>query len=413
MIGYRSEGRLPPKPHTVFRDGSGDAAGPKGSAPILHEHCFTSVGFDGPFAILYHRNPPQAHGAGRLLEPLWPMPEPDAPLRQQALRRRHLRTPELPNGGTPTRSRVPLLFNADLTVGVVRPDRADDDLFANGDGDELFYIHQGGGELRSTFGRLPFRQGDYVFVPRGTLHRLLPGAGPQHWLWMELRSGMHLPKQYRNPIGQLRMDAPYTGRDFEAPRLPAEGPIDPDLRPGSDGGYRAVSKRADRFTAHRYLHDPLDVVGWDGAYYPFRFPILAFQPKIGQVHLPPTVHGTFATGGSLICSFVPRRVDFHPAAIPCPYPHSNLEVDEVLFYCDGDFTSRRGIDAGSVSLHPAGVPHGPHPGAYEASIGTDWAGELAVMIDTFEPLQVTPQGAGVEQTGYDESWGIGPGEEDA
>lgn len=401
MIHDLRRGALPAKPHTVFRAPDG---------VLLHEHCFTSVGFDGPYSVLYHRHPPQNHGAGRWIEPLWPERVAATPLTQTALRRRHLRTPQTQARGSAATGRVPLLFNSDLTLGVVRPVEADAFTFVNADGDDLFYIHRGGGELRSWFGTLPFAAGDYVYVPRGTAHRMLPDRTDQHWLWIELRSGMHLPKQYRNGVGQLRMDAPYGGRDFRAPTL-AEAPfalgaqgIDDDAPRLDDGGWRVVTKRCDRFSEHRWPTPPLDVVGWAGAFWPFAFPIRSFQPKIGQIHLPPTVHGTFASGGSLVCSFVPRLVDFHDQAIPCPYPHSNLEVDEVLFYCDGDFTSRRGIDAGSISLHPAGVPHGPHPGAYEASIGSVRTFEMAVMIDTYAPLEATAAGVAIEEASYDDSW---------
>jgi len=192
------------------------------------------------------------------------------------------------------------------------------------------------------------------------------------------------------------MDAPYTHRDFRGPVL-AENI---DAVPNN----RVVTKRRDRFTEHRYPHSPMDVIGWDGTVYPVVFPILNFAPRIGAYHLPPTVHGTFATGGSLICSFVPRMVDFGEGAIPCPYPHSNVDVDEVIFYCAGNFTSRKGIGAGSISYHPAGVVHGPHPGAYEASVGHARTEEMAVMIDTFEPLRTTESGQALEAPEYDETW---------
>jgi homogentisate 1,2-dioxygenase len=297
---------------------------------------------------------------------------------------------------------VPLLWNTDLTIGVVRPTGEDDFLYMPGDGDELFFIQTGGGELASTFGTLSFTAGDYLFIPRGVPYHISltrDGAGPsdQHWLWFELRTGLKLPTQYRNPVGQLRMDAPYTARDFTASELGTPRATVAELR-------SVVTKRADRFTRHLQRSPVLDVAGWDGYVYPFTFPISRFSPKIGQVHLPPTVHGTFATRGSLVCSFVPRKVDFHKDAIPCPYPHSNVDVDEVIFYCDGDFTSRRGVHAGSLSLHPAGIPHGPHPGAYERSIGATETGETAVMVDTFEPLKLTTDALALDVPNYDDSW---------
>ncbi len=388
MIDPRRRGHLPGKPHTVFRDDQGR---------LLYEHCFTRRGFDGPFSMLYHRNPPQQLGDGKATEPLWSTESIVAVDDHQPLRRRHYRTFEAPREGTPATGRKPLLFNGDLTVGIVRPEASDLDFyFANGDADDLFYIYEGSGELRSWFGNLCFGPGDYVVVPRGVVHRFVLGDGPHTWLWLELRSGLRIPKQYRNDLGQLRMDAPYTHRDFRAPEL--DGTVDP-------GGPReVVVKRAGRFTRFASPHKVLDVVGWDGTVYPFVFPIRAFSPKAGQVHLPPTVHGTFATARSLVCSFVPRMVDFGEDAVPSPYPHSNVDVDEVIFYVHGEFLSRRGIGPGSVSFHPAGVPHGPQPGAYEASIGKQHVDELAVMVDTFEPLRTTMTAVELEDVDYDTSW---------
>ncbi len=217
-----------------------------------------------------------------------------------------------------------------------------------------------------------FEQDDYVFVPKGLAHRFVPDDAPQYWLTVECHGGLWLPKQWRNEVGQLRMDAPYCHRDFRRPEF--EGPRDEGIRD-------VVVKRGGRFHGFRQPHSPLDVVGWDGTVYPWAFPILNFQPRAGLVHLPPTWHGTFAARGALICSFVPRVVDFHPEAIPCPYPHSSVDVDELLFYCRGNFTSRKGVGPGSISHHPPGIPHGPHPGSYEKSIGTARTDELAVMID--------------------------------
>jgi len=390
MIGYERRGLLPLKPHTAFRDAEGR---------LYHEHCFTLEGFDGPFSILYHRRPPQNHSGGEAVARLWGERTEAGSVDTLALRRRHFATFNQLDGGTPTTGRIPLMFNGDLTVGSVRPTASDPFCFANGDGDEVLYCQAGGGEVRSWFGVLRFGPGDYVVIPRSVVHRIELAPGPQHWFWMECRSPVRIPKQYRNGIGQLRMDAPYTARDFQAPEWTG-GVIDPV----SDAHPTVISKRRDRFTRHQWAGPVFDAVGWDGTVYPFVFPIRQFSPKAGQVHLPPTVHGTFATGGSLICSFVPRMVDFGEGAIPCPYPHSNTDVDEVIFYCDGDFTSRRGLSAGSISFHPAGVPHGPHPGAYERSIGVRSVGELAVMIDTFEPLRITPQGQALEAPDYDESW---------
>lgn len=387
MIGYRCEGRVPAKPHSVLRDANGN---------LLYEQCFTRDGFDGPFSILYHRSPPQYHGHGEAIAPLWSGRTEEEGGEQRPLRRRHFRTQDSTPGGTPTTGRKSILFNEDLTTGWVRPSAEDSFYFANGDGDDLFYCHGGGGTLDSWFGSLDFGPGDYVVIPRAVVHRIRLNGDPQHWFWVECRSGIRIPKQYRNGVGQLRMDAPYSPRDFRAPVF---------TEMNEDGGSKTVvTKRRDRFSKHTYPTTPMDVVGWDGTVYPFVFPIRRFSPRTGQYHLPPTVHGTFATQGTLICSFVPRSVDFGEGAIPCPYPHSNVNVDEVLFYCEGNFTSRKGIDEGSVSYHPSGVVHGPHPGAYEASIGSKSTSEMAVMIDTFEPLRATADAGSVEASNYDETW---------
>src|SRR5205085_8454829 len=241
--------------------------------------------------------------------------------------------------------------------------------------------HEGGGLLRTMLGDVRFDAGDYVHVPRGLVHRFVPEPSKkQFWLSIECLGGMSIPKQWRNETGQLRMDAPYCHRDFRPPTF--VGPTDELMR-------QLLVKRGGAFHGFLYDHPPLDVVGWDGAVYPWAFPILNFQPRVGLVHLPPTVHGTFATRGALICSFVPRLLDFHPDAIPCPYPHSSVGCDEIIFYCAGQFTSRKGVGPGSISHHPAGVIHGPHPGAYEGSIGTRSTDELAVMLDTTRPLRAT------------------------
>lgn len=363
--------------------------GPEGE--LRYEECFTRDGFDGPYTILYHLHRPHTH---RVMAAAHGWAAPVA-AGVRALAKRHYRTGELgPAGGPQIDGRVPLLFNDDLIAGVAFP-RAEDPVYiADGDADQLIYIHRGGGVLRSLLGDVAFAQGDYVFVPRGLLHRFLPD-GPQHWLWFSLAGGLHVPTQWRNDVGQLRMDAPYSHRDFKRPAL---GP------PRDEGIRELVVRRSGAWHGFALDHAPLDVVGWDGTVYPWAFPILAFQPRVSSVHLPPTWHGTFAAKGALICSFVPRPVDFHPEAIPCPYPHSSTHCDEIIFYCDGNFTSRRGVGPGSISHHPMGVAHGPHPGSYEKSIGATRTDELAVMADTFAPLHATAAALAIEDAGYQDSF---------
>ncbi len=233
--------------------------------------------------------------------------------------------------------------------------------------------------------------------PRALPHRWLLD-GPGLLLTTEARSPLRVPKQYRAPEGQLSMYAPYNHHDFVEPQWPEGGPET------LNAPRRLIVQNSGMLTSFELSHDPFDTVGWDGQIWPFAFPILAFQPKTGAVHLPPTIHTTFAGNGFVVCSFVPRVVDFAEGAIPCPYPHSSPDCDEILFYVDGSFTSRRGVGSGSMTLHPRGLPHGPHPGTYEASVGTTRTDELAVMIDTFKPLLPTAFAAAVEDADYNRSW---------
>jgi len=363
--------------------------GPDGE--LRHEECFTRDGFDGPYTILYHQHRPHTQRLAQLGHG-WNAPEEADP---RPLAKRHYKTPELSHSGGPQiDGRIPLLFNDDLIVGVAFPTAIDPLYVVDGDADQLIYIHRGGGTLRSVLGDLVFAQGDYVFVPRGMLHRFLP-EGAQHWLWFSLTGGLHVPTQWRNDIGQLRMDAPYSHRDFKRPVFHA---------PRDEGIRDLVVRRGGIWHGFSLEASPLDTVGWDGTVYPWAFPILNFQPRVSTVHLPPTWHGTFASRGALVCSFVPRLVDFHPEAIPCPYPHSSTHCDEILFYCDGNFTSRRGVVSGSVSHHPMGIPHGPHPGSYEKSIGTTRTDELAVMVDTLAPLRTARAALAIEDAGYQDSF---------
>ena len=383
MLERVVRGEVPRKHHIALRD-------PEGR--LRHEECHTRAGFDGPYTIAYHLNRPHVQ---HVAEPRhgWRVP-PAAPPRPIA--RRHYRTQDLAApAGPPVDARVPLLFNGDVVIGLLAPSEPDPVYVANGDSDDLYFVAEGGGVLRCALGDLRFEQGDYLYVPRGLLHRLLPAPGRQRWLSLECLGGVGIPRQWRNEAGQLRMDAPYSHRDFRLPEF--QGPLDEGVR-------EQVVKRNGAFHGFRLEASPLDVVGWDGAVYPVAFPILNFQPRAGLVHLPPTWHGTFAARGALVCSFVPRVIDFHPEAIPCPYPHQSVDVDEVLFYVRGEFTSRRGVGPGSISHHPAGIMHGPHPGAYEGSIGARSTSELAVMLDCYQPLSATPAALGVEDPGYQESF---------
>lgn len=384
MLDRMQVGEVAEKHHVALRDAEGN---------LRWEECLTREGFEGPYTILYHQRRPHEHQVATA-EHGWEVP---VAIGERPLAKRHYRSQDLAaKGGPAIDARVPLLFNADVTLSLMQPSEPDPVYFADGDADDLIFVEQGSGLLRTMLGDVRFEQDDYVFVPKGLLHRFIPDEGvAQRWLSIECHGGLWLPRQWRNEVGQLRMDAPYSHRDWKRPRF--EGPLDEGIR-------RAVVKRGGRFHGFTYPHSPLDVVGWDGTVYPWAFPILAFQPRAGLVHLPPTWHGTFAARGALICSFVPRVVDFHPDAIPCPYPHSSVDVDEFLFYVRGNFTSRKGVGPGSISHHPPGISHGPHPGAYEASIGTKRTDELAVMLDCALPLEPTAAALGIEDAAYHDSF---------
>ena len=384
MLDRLAAGDIPRKHHIALK-------GPQGA--LRYEECLTREGFDGAYTIMYHLRRPHTQRVADVAGG-WTLP---ASAGDQRLLKRHFRTQAIEGrGGAPISARTPILFNDDVVLSIVKPAKADPVYFVNGDGDDLYYIHEGGGVVRSQLGDLRFEQDDYVCIPKGILHRIIPDENvPQHWLSMECLGGVGLLKQWRNATGQLTMDAPYSHRDFR--RASLGEPMDEGIR-------QVLIKSRGGFHGFAYDDSPLDVVGFDGTVYPWAFPILNFQPRAGLVHLPPTWHGTFAARGALICSFVPRMVDFHPEAIPCPYPHSSVDCDEFLFYCRGNFTSRRGIGPASVSFHPAGVAHGPHPGAYEGSIGHSRTDEMAVMLDTFKPLDFTAAAAEVEDAAYQDSF---------
>jgi homogentisate 1,2-dioxygenase len=380
MIDRMQLGEVPPKPHIAFRAPDGK---------LRYEECFTRRGFDGEFSILYHEGPPTADLKIGPAKPGRFERQAAAFAPPQPLRRRLVLGENAPEGFTP------ILMNDDVVVSLFRlPKEAESaDGFSNGDGDDLFFFYEGEGALETPFGDVLIRGGDYLTVPRGVIHRLRISS-PFEGILFELRGGLHLPREFRNAVGQLRMDAPYTHRDFARPSF--KGP-----RPGPT---RILVKKGDTFLERFPASSPFDVVGWDGTVWPFAFDILKFQPKTGLVHLPPTVHSTFAGRNALLCSFVPRVTDTHPDAIPCPYPHTSVDCDEVIYYVKGHFTSRKGVGPKAVSLHPAGVPHGPHPGAYEGSIGSRSTNEVAVMMDTFAPLHLTAQALALESAGYHESW---------
>ncbi|MBX3226081.1 MAG: homogentisate 1,2-dioxygenase [Labilithrix sp.] len=389
MIDRMSVGLMPDKPHTALRDENGH---------LFYEEMFTRGGFSGAFTYLYHRfapTPALEVTPSRRGHPVPKLHEPGL----HPLKRRLYDTRRMKASGTVFDGRVPILFNKDVAIYFAVPAASDDAYFANGDGDELWYVQEGALRLESSCGWLPVREGDYVWIPKSMIHRWHLVSGSARMMCFEGTQGVMIPNDFRNPVGQLKMDAPYTHRDFVRP----EGPIaTPDAIP--EGPHELYVKKGGAFTKLVLERTPMDVVGWDGFAYPWAFNIEKYQPKTGLVHLPPTIHTTFAGPGFLVCSFVPRVTDTHPQAIPCPYPHSSVDCDEVILYVRGNFTSRRGVGPGALSLHPAGVVHGPHPGAYEASIGTVRTDEMAVMLDTYLPLLPTLSSQSLEDAGYHDTW---------
>lgn len=389
MIHRHAIGLLPSKPHTALRDDAGK---------LMMEVCVTREGFHGPFSILYYKRPPTDEFAVEKLA--LPGFCPFTLVEDQPLHRRHVRTQDMKPGGDFLTGRRTMLVNADVQISLCKPTDPPKQFFSNGDGDELYFIKEGSGHVESVYGILPFRKLDYVLIPKSTPHRVHLDANKGVMLVFEGRPYLGIPGEYRNAYGQLTDYAPFSHRDF---RLPTEL-LTFDAKNHGTGPYPVAVKMSDTLTVHQYAHFPHEVVGWDGAIYPVAFNILDYQPKTGLVHLPPTIHTTFAGNGFVVCSFVPRLVDYHAQAIPCPYGHASVDMDEILYYVDGNFTSRRGIESESISLHPQGVPHGPHPGTYERSIGTKHTGELAVMCDTYKPLRLTTVAAGVEDKDYHMSW---------
>ena len=379
---YHQLGEVPRKRHVAFRKDDGG---------IHYEELVGNKGFTGPSSLLYHLRLPTAVKSVKTLRGLSWAAEPE-----RVLRHRHFRTAGLVSGPSPVQDRVPLLFNSDVALSMVRPEKEDGFFYRNGQGDEIVFTAEGEGTLESSFGELGFRAGDYVVIPRGVLHRWRLTKGPFRFLVIESTGYVRTPKHYRNEHGQLTEMAPFSERDVRRPaRLETHD---------ETGDFPVVVKSGNRLVEMVMAHHPFDVVGWDGYYYPWAFSIHDFEPRVGRVHLPPPVHQTFEGDGFVVCSFCPRPYDFDPEAVPAPYSHQNVMSDEVLFYASSEFMSRRGIEYGSITLHPDGLPHGPQPGRTEDSIGAKGTDEVAVMVDTFRPLLVSREALPLEDEGYPLSW---------
>ncbi|MFL5616465.1 MAG: homogentisate 1,2-dioxygenase [Gemmatimonadaceae bacterium] len=381
---YHTLGSIPRKRHIAFRK-------PKGG--IYAEELMGHEGFTGTSSLLYHVHPPTTVKSVKRVRELKYEPDHDA-----ALRHRHFRTSKVKSGGSPTLDRIPLLFNGDVAMLYAEPNEQDPHFYRNAQGDEVVYVAKGSGTLESVYGNLPFREGDYLIIHRGILHRYKLDMKADHpkFLIMESRGHVRWPKRYRNEFGQLKEGAPYSERDI---RRPIELKTNDEM-----GDFKLLVKQYDGLNEFILDHHPFDVVGWDGYFYPWAFNIYDFEPIVGRVHQPPPVHQTFEGDGFVICSFCPRPYDFDPEAVPAPYNHSNVDSDEVLYYASSEFMSRKGIEFGSITHHPDGIPHGPHPGRAEASIGAKRTDELAVMMDSFRPLRVAKQALSIEDPSYQTSW---------
>ena len=384
---YHTLGKIPRKRHIIFRQPNGK---------LYAEQLVGNEGFTGPSSLLYHVHPPTTVKSARRLRDVKYEADPD-----RTLKHRHFRTARLKPGGSPTLDRTPILFNDDCAMLYSQPDKQDEHFYRNAQGDEVVYVAEGEGTLETQFGNMPIIPGDYLVIHRGILHRYV-FTKPAKLLIIESRGYVRTPSRYRNDYGQIVEGAPYSERDFRVPREL--------VTHDQAGDHQIVVKQYDGLNEFILDHHPFDVVGWDGMFYPWAFNINDFEPIVGRVHQPPPVHQTFQGDGFVICSFCPRPFDFHPQAIPAPYNHSNVDSDEVIFYASSEFMSRKGIEYGSITHHPDGIPHGPHPGRAEASIGAKGTDEVAVMMDSFRPLRVAKAVLDIEDAGYQTSWFNASGE---
>jgi homogentisate 1,2-dioxygenase len=382
MPFYHKLGKLPSKRHVQFRQEDGS---------LYREQVMGTKGFSGIQSILYHIHPPTQVSEAEFIRD-WIIPVE----KEGANRHRHFLTFQANPGGDPIEGRVHWLVNEDVAIATVCPTEPMTYFFRNSDGDEILFVHEGEGTLETIFGDLPYRSGDYLVIPVGTTYRIEMKSEKTRFLVIESNGEIMVPRRYRNEFGQLMEHSPFCERDIRVPE---------NLKPRIETGRFEVRVKV-RNRLHAYVYDfhPFDVVGWDGYLYPWAFNIGDFEPITGSIHQPPPVHQTFAGPNFVVCSFVPRMYDYHPLAIPSPYYHSNVNSDEVLYYVRGNFMSRKGINEGSITLHPSGLPHGPHPGKAEASIGQKRTEELAVMIDTFRPLHVTQVALEIEDPAYMYSW---------
>ena len=380
---YHSLGQIPAKRHTVFR---------KPDGALYAEELVSTEGFSSMYSLVYHTHPPtivKELGTPYSVEP-------------KIAREKHLKhTSLLGFNIKPEKdyleSRKIVLVNSDLQISLAAPTESMATYFyKNSQADEVLFIHKGSGTLKTGFGKIYFKYGDYIVVPRGTIYQIEFNDTDNRLFIIESFSPIHFPKRYQNKYGQLMEHAPFCERDIVRPT---------DLETFDEAGdFKVLIKKQGLIYPYTYGTHPFDFIGWDGYHYPWAFSIHNFEPITGRVHQPPPVHQTFEAHNFVICSFVPRKYDYHPQAIPAPYNHSNIDSDEVLYYVDGDFMSRKSVVQGQITLHPGGIPHGPHPGTVENSIGKEKTEELAVMIDPFKPLMLTEDAIAIEDESYHKSW---------
>lgn len=380
---YHTLGKIPPKRHTVFRQADGK---------LYNEQLFGTVGFDGMSSLLYH-----IHRPTQVRQVLSSKDVTPVIAESRNITSRLLKGFEIEPIDDYLDGRQPLLINSDVHFGLAAPRKSLKEYFyKNADADELLFVHRGSGLLRTFLGNIAFEPGDYLIIPRGMIYQIDFDTADNRLLYLESFHPIYTPKRYRNWFGQLLEQAPYCERDYKLPT---------DLQTLDQSG-EFLLKIKKQGTLHEliYATHPFDVVGWDGYNFPYGFSIHNFEPITGRVHQPPPVHQTFETKAFVVCSFCPRLFDYHPQAIPIPYNHSNIDSDEIIYYVERDFMSRNNIEIGHITLHPGGIPHGPHPGAHERSIGQKETKELAVMVDTFKPMMVTENAMKIDDGEYYRSW---------
>ncbi len=383
MPFYYTLGAIPPKRHTQFR---------KADGTLYSEELVSTEGFSSLYSLVYHCHPPTLV---KNIEEAYSV-KPEARLKTNLQNRSFLTFKTQPEDDY-LKSRKVLLFNNDLYMSSAAPRKSMTEYFyKNADADEVIFVHEGSGRLKTLYGEIAFEYGDYLVVPRGVIYQLEFNDEKNRLMIIESFSPIRPPKRYTNEFGQLLEHSPYCERDIKLPR---------DLVTYDElGDFKVLIKKQDHIYPYTLGAHPFGAIGWDGFQYPYGFSIHNYEPITGRVHMPPPIHQTFEGHNFVICSFVPRMYDYHPLSIPAPYNHSNVDSDEVLYYVDGDFMSRKHVERGMISLHPKGIPHGPHPGMAEKSIGKTATQELAVMIDPFYPLMITDEAMQCEDPGYYKSW---------